>query len=70
MEKQFKKGDVVELKSGGPRMTIEKYKIIHSMTAGSHVSDNIVICTWFDNNGVLQSREFEQEALKIIGNDN
>ena len=69
MENQFKKGDVVELKSGGPKMTIEKYKILHSMTGPSHVSKNTVVCTWFDSNGVLQSRDFEHDALKIIEND-
>lgn len=36
----FKVGDVVQLKSGGPRMTIEA------------VSENLVDCVWFEKNKI------------------
>ncbi|WP_045027960.1 YodC family protein [Draconibacterium sediminis] len=63
MARLFKQGDVVRLKSGGPKMTIENY-YVHVGISSSSVSDHLVDCTWFDNNGVLQSRTFEQDSLK------
>ena len=36
MAEQFKTGDVVILKSGGPSMTVEQ------------VSEDSVLCAWFD----------------------
>ena len=36
-ERQFKEGDVVMLKSGGPRMTVDGYDDL-----------GMVICTWFE----------------------
>lgn len=63
MAKLFNQGDVVILKSGGPKMTIENYHV-HVGFNSSSVSDHLVDCTWFDNEGVLQSRTFEQDALK------
>ena len=68
MPKLFKKGDVVVLKSGGPKMTVEKY----SQDVGwdySKESDDRVICNWFDSDIKLQSREFNQETLKLIKDD-
>lgn len=65
MAQQFKKGDVVRLKSGGPDMTIEHYKMIVGISY-SKESDDIVLCSWFDIKGELQSREFQQEALEKI----
>jgi uncharacterized protein YodC (DUF2158 family) len=32
----FQEGDVVQLKSGGPRMTVEGYE------------DGLVVCVWFE----------------------
>jgi uncharacterized protein YodC (DUF2158 family) len=49
----FKVGDVVQLKSGGPRMTIANMK---SNPAG-------VLCAWFDEADVKTSR-FPAEALE------
>ncbi len=48
----LKVGDVVQLKSGGPKMTIASTK---SNAAG-------VLCTWFDGNEVKSSR-FPADAL-------
>ena len=36
METEFRVGDVVQLRSGGTRMTIE------------HINDDQVACTWFE----------------------
>lgn len=54
MAGRFKPGDIVELKSGGPAMTVER---IHEGSDGT-----IYYCSWFagakDN-----SRGFREEAL-------
>nr|WP_319572787.1 DUF2158 domain-containing protein [uncultured Draconibacterium sp.] len=68
MAKLFKQGDVVILKSGGPKMTIENYHEFVGFNSSS-VSDHLVDCTWFDNEGTLQSRTFEQDALKKENNE-
>ena len=49
----FKIGDVVQLQSGGPKMTVANTK---SNPAG-------ILCTWFDGSEVKSSR-FPQEALQ------
>lgn len=59
----FKTGDVVVLKSGGPQMTVEKYKFELVDMYSSRISDHIVWCTWFDNESKLVRHEFEQESL-------
>lgn len=54
MEKAFKAGDVVQLKSGGPKMTVEGYAAM----IGS------VICTWFVA-GKKHQDTFEEGALQM-----
>ena len=49
----FKAGDVVQLKSGGPAMTVGEIRF-----------DGWVSCTWFDG-GKDKSRYFEPELLQI-----
>jgi uncharacterized protein YodC (DUF2158 family) len=56
VEIKFKKGDVVQLKSGGPWMTIEE------------VDQDDVSCAWFLNNE-LKRDEFEAETLEIVNTD-
>lgn len=50
-ETNFEVGDVVQLKSGGERMTIEKF--FYNEFLGTRATDR-VHCTWFDNKNVLQ----------------
>ena len=50
---EFKPGDVVRLKSGGPPMTCEK-----GLNA-----DGVVFCEWFDKNGRYDSRGFFPAVL-------
>jgi uncharacterized protein YodC (DUF2158 family) len=52
-------GDVVTLKSGGPRMTV--------MHAGpvSFASGHWLICQWFDDHGDLRQDMFEQGMVQI-----
>jgi uncharacterized protein YodC (DUF2158 family) len=47
-----KSGDVVKLKSGGPAMTITVLR------------DGYAMCSWFDENGKVHSRDFPVEALE------
>ena len=47
----FKKGDVVRFKSGGPRMTILA------------INGSEITCQWFDDKKIVQSQEFEPEQL-------
>lgn len=54
MSEVFKKGDIVQLKSGGPKMTINNY------TDGSRV-----FCKWFNSKNEVQSEVFQQEALVL-----
>lgn len=52
--KDFKVGDVVQLKSGGPRMTV-------SFDAGK----GTVHVIWFDNDEKVQGEEFLKSILKL-----
>lgn len=51
----FKTGDVVMLKSGGPKMTV------FALNAG--ISGDEVRCHWFVD-GVVKSGNFKQEQLE------
>jgi uncharacterized protein YodC (DUF2158 family) len=53
-EKQLAKGDVVRLKSGGPKMTIS------SISTGTSPR---AFCNWFDHANTLQSVGFEVSSL-------
>ncbi|MCP3725256.1 YodC family protein [Paraburkholderia sp. CNPSo 3272] len=52
-------GDVVTLKSGGPRMTV--------MYAGpvGFASGHWLICQWFDEHGELRQDMFAQDMVQI-----
>jgi uncharacterized protein YodC (DUF2158 family) len=52
-------GDVVTLKTGGPRMTVT-YAGPVALTAGDWV-----ICQWFDEHGELRQEMFEQEHVQL-----
>jgi uncharacterized protein YodC (DUF2158 family) len=53
-----KQGDVVELKSGGPRMTIER---IERTDFGIEA-----LCSWFLGDGEIRQAKFFDEALKKV----
>jgi uncharacterized protein YodC (DUF2158 family) len=50
----FEIGDVVQLRSGGPKMTV------HSL-----VSDGDVVCQWFESNEVHEEN-FPKNVLKTV----
>ena len=56
----FKKGDIVRLRSGGPDMTVT--------AVGGIYEGQEITATWFDPKG-LQSGGFSPEALKHVEED-
>lgn len=52
-DKQFQPGDVVSLRSGGPRMTI------------ATINGPNAFCEWFTDDQQLQSRSFVVTSLKF-----
>lgn len=52
---EFTVGDTVQLKSGGPVMTVQK------------VINGRIHCSWFDGKNVLNHGVFQAEALKKDG---
>lgn len=48
---EFSKGDVVRLKSGGPKMTVLAVKAAK------------LSCQWFDRNGKMHKAEFDDVML-------
>jgi len=63
MEQKFKIGDVVILKSGGPKMTITNDKTGVDMSLGN-VWNGRYDCKWFDGDSMQKSR-FPQDSLEI-----
>ena len=60
---KFSPGDLVQLKSGGPKMTVEK-------AAGGFGGDSTTyFCTWFS--GAKHNKHgFSEEALQVFSEDN
>jgi len=65
-EQKFKPGDVVQLKSGGPEMTVRGYKMIQPFDAPAYPSDTEVECEWFDDKNQRQKGTFNQDTLEAV----
>jgi uncharacterized protein YodC (DUF2158 family) len=52
-EQQFKPGDIVSLRSGGPRMTV------------ATIDGQSALCEWFSDDQQPQSRSFILTSLKF-----
>ena len=63
MEQKFKIGDVVVLKSGGPKMTISNDKTGVDFSRGS-VWNGRYDCKWFDGDA-MQSGRFPQDSIEL-----
>ena len=70
----FIKGDIVELKSGGPKMTIKEIvgdsakslsKLEEKAFKIHGIVDGTVVCEWFLNNE-LKSGQFQPEMIKKV----
>ena len=55
----FNVGDVVTLKSGGPRMTVTYVGPV------ARTSGDGLICQWFDEHGELRQDTFEQDRVRL-----
>jgi uncharacterized protein YodC (DUF2158 family) len=55
---EFKPGDVVKLKSGGPAMTIAKY--------GKYSDGEKALCEWFDGKGEVKRDTFADYQLVAV----
>lgn len=53
MPTEYKKGDVIEAKMGGPMMIVEKVR-----------GDSTLECAWFDGNNELHRDVFDPEAIE------
>jgi uncharacterized protein YodC (DUF2158 family) len=51
---EFKEGDVVRLKSGGPNMTVET------------VDDDEVRCAWFDDKNQIHRENFLLTSIRKV----
>lgn len=57
---KFKIGDIVELKSGGPIMTVTSYGFEDDMTT---MDETHPVCAWFDITMKNRSAIFPEDAL-------
>lgn len=59
MEKKFKRGNVVKLKSGGPDMTVVEYG------NWDHSDEEKVSCRWFEGKGKPHEEQFFEDELQL-----
>ena len=59
---QFQSGDVVQLLSGGPKLTV-------AGLASDKSLPNFVVCFWFDNSGKLNSEAIPAKLLRKVANE-
>ncbi len=61
---EFKPGDTVCLKSGGPKMTVNDYQFVGWNDDGSPIkNDGKVLCEWF-NGKKLETYPFNVEQIE------
>ena len=63
---EIKKGDVVRIKSGGPRMTAESFVSEGGMSKSAYIvrgfKDTDIVCVWFEKQ-TLKRDVFKSEVL-------
>lgn len=57
---EFTAGDIVQMKSGGPLMTVER------IGKDSKNQEDVVVCTWFEKVGNRQFLQKEQFSLIVL----
>ena len=63
MSSKFAKGDVVQLRSGGPKMTVEK------VIEAPRRDEELLVCQWFSGSK-LQNGSFRPESLVKVEESN
>ncbi len=56
MEKIYKTGDVVRLKSGGEQMTVKEYRMLMDIESGDYYEDTeyeFIVCQWFEGKKLI-----------------
>jgi uncharacterized protein YodC (DUF2158 family) len=61
MPDKFKAGDVVRLRSGGPKMTVVEYGVF-----GLGETERTCLCRWFDDKHQVTERSFSDPELELI----
>ena len=65
VEKKFSTGDTVQLKSGGPLMTVDGYAPLSDLSDSDARSETDVECAWFEN-GKMMRDTFHQDMLNLV----
>jgi uncharacterized protein YodC (DUF2158 family) len=60
---EIKEGDVVVLKSGGPKMTVKKFA--WNPSKGEYSKDKVE-CTWFEESKLLEGSFYLSEIKKYV----
>ncbi len=65
VKQKYKTGDLVQLKSGSPKLTVEGYRIPSDTDElNCHFDGGVYLgCQWFDG-AKLESGEFPEESLE------
>lgn len=65
VKQKYKTGDLVQLKSGSPNLTVEGYRMPdESDELNHHIDGGVYLgCQWFDG-AKLESGEFPEESLE------
>ncbi|NLR92128.1 MULTISPECIES: YodC family protein [Flammeovirga] len=65
--RSFSTGDVVQLNSGGPSMTVNSYiETPQEVETGIIEGDQEVELTYFDDAGTQQTKRFKEKTLKKV----
>lgn len=60
MSQQYNPGDVVQLRSGGPKMTVVGYDLY-----GMAATEKTYLCRWFDEKKNLTEKTFSEAELMV-----
>lgn len=68
MEEQLEAGQIVQLKSGGPRMTVESIELVPADgdELGGAPDVQIADCAYVDGGGRIRNKSFFRSALTIL----
>lgn len=68
LQEKFKRGDVVRLKSGSSKMTVNLLKYQTDLGSGNKSFLGTVSCAWEDDNKQQHISIYHQDSLELAGN--